>query len=312
VGSASTALLGLLSGELIGLDLGSGELSVAGETEGGVITGAWSPDGRTLALGGPRGASLWEPGGEAVRLPQSGWCAAVRWADADRVAVADGRRAHVLSRSGELLWSTPEVGSTVTELLWIRSGRELGLAAYGGISFFSRGRTSPARVLPYQGSLLSVASTSDGSWIASGNQDASIHVWRSFGSDELEMGGFPFKVGHVAFDRSGRWLAATGAPEVTVWDFAGSGPAGTRPRMLSGHDNGATVLAWHQQGTRLAAGGEARATVWDAAAGRPGDVREPWLTVPVDGSVSALAWSGDRLLVASDRAELSVVEVAQA
>lgn len=57
------------------------------------------------------------------------------------------------------------------------------------------------------------------------------------------MSGYPGKVSRLAFDDSGRWLAADGAPDVTIWDFAGKGPHGSSPRMLRAHDT-VTALTW--------------------------------------------------------------------
>ena len=70
------------------------------------------------------------------------------------------------------------------------------------------------------------------------------------------MSGYPAKVSRLAFDGSGRWLAADGAPEVTVWDFAGKGPEGRAPRMLRGHDT-VTVLALDKKGNLYAGTAEA-------------------------------------------------------
>jgi hypothetical protein len=57
------------------------------------------------------------------------------------------------------------------------------------------------------------------------------------------MSGYPEKVSCLTFDDTGFWLAADGAPDLTVWDFSGKGPSGTAPRQLRRHET-VTAPAW--------------------------------------------------------------------
>jgi|SRR5579884_1225219 len=83
---------------------------------------------------------------------------------------------------------------------------------------------------------------SEHSWITTGNQDATVHIWRARDGDELTIAGYPDKVTCLAFDPTGRYLANDGAPDVTVWDFAGKGPNGTSPRLLAADRLGVITL----------------------------------------------------------------------
>ena len=153
----------------------------------------------------------------------------------------------------------------------------------------------------YPGSHLAVAVSPEGRWICTGNQDASIHIWRTRDAAELTMSGYPGKVSRLAFDDTGRWLASDGSPQVTVWDFAGKGPEGRAPRMLAAHDT-VTALAWRPgNGAILATGGaEGTVALWDAAAGAPGRPRTSAPRWELGDQVTALAWRGrDHLLAAT-------------
>jgi WD40 repeat protein len=53
---------------------------------------------------------------------------------------------------------------------------------------------------------LALAIASTGRWITTGNQDATVHIWRARDGDELTMAGYPDKVTRLAFDPTGRYL----------------------------------------------------------------------------------------------------------
>ena len=92
------------------------------------------------------------------------------------------------------------------------------------VDVYARHQADPVGHLPYPGSHLAIAATANDRWVCTGNQDRSVHIWRTRDGNELEMAGYPDKVTHVVFDDTGRWLANNGAPDITVWDFAGKGP----------------------------------------------------------------------------------------
>ncbi|MDQ1289292.1 MAG: hypothetical protein QG622_2858 [Actinomycetota bacterium] len=301
---------------LVVLLTSTGRVLATATAHGGALTAAWSPDGTVLAVGGPEGAYRWNRAEGLAPLRAGGWCQALAWAPDGQLAVADDRTTAVFdtrsllapASSGwvERSWATPEVRSTVTALSWLRGGREIAVASYGGVSAFSRTRL--ARELPYAGSLLDIAVSGDGRWLVSGNQDASVHVWRLRDGSELEMDGYPRKVTRVAFDATGRWLAADGAPGITVWSFAGGGPGGTSARMLSAHPDGATAVAWHPRRPVLAtAGADGTVALWDVEGVAPGRPAPPDRSVVVSAPggqpdpVTALAWLTDDVLVAATR-----------
>jgi WD40 repeat protein len=270
---------------------------------GGLLDLAFSPGGGHLAMTGPCGYGLWGAAdGRTIFAASMRWSARARWGGRDRVAVADGRAAVVLDAAGHELWRTGDAPSTVTDLAWLRDGRRLALSAYNGVRCHERHQPGPVATYSYVGSHLAVAVPPDGRWICTGNQDASIHIWRARDGAELTMSGYPGKVSRLAFDDSGRWLAADGAPEVTVWDFAGKGPEGRAPRMLRGPET-VTVLAWRPGtgGTLATAGADGTVALWAAQAGRPGRPRTTTAGWDLEEEVTALAWNGPDTLLAATR-----------
>ncbi|AXG52468.1 WD-40 repeat-containing protein [Streptomyces lincolnensis] len=164
----------------------------------------------------------------------------------------------------------------------------------------------PVVTYPYIGSHLALAVAPTEKWICSGNQDASIHCAeppRTRDGSELTMSGYPEKVSRLAFDDTGCRLAADGAPDLTVWDFSGKGPAGTAPRQLRCHET-VTALARRPGPTGHLAGGGRDGTValWYATAGQPAGRLRPVRTLDdMNSPIAALTWTGPHLLITAHR-----------
>ncbi|MEV0598135.1 hypothetical protein AB0I82_02355 [Streptomyces sp. NPDC050315] len=301
---AGTVAVAGADGRVWTLDAAAGSVRPALELPGGALAVALSPDGRHLVATGPTGYGVHDRDtGRTVLTETGAWSATAVWADGgQRVAVARGRQALVLDAQGEQQWATAPAPSTVTDLAWLRGGRRLAVAAYGAVRCHERHTAEPVISYPYTGSHLALAVAPTGRWICSGNQDASIHIWRTRDASELTMSGYREKVSRLAFDDTGFWLAADGAPDVTVWDFSGKGPAGTAPRSLSAHRK-VTALAWRPGGAgHLATGGDdGTLALWHATSGRPQARLSPARTLPGGSAVSALAWAGSELLVVAYR-----------
>ncbi|MEV5831945.1 hypothetical protein AB0L25_40980 [Spirillospora sp. NPDC052242] len=283
------------------LDLATGAATEALHLTGGLLKVALAPGAGHLAATGPTGYALWSRGDGRVTVADTGaWSSTAVWAGAGRVAVASGRRAVVQEADGRRLWTTEDAASTVTDLAWMRDGRRLAVAAYGAVRCHERHTPAPVATYRYVGSHLALAIAPTGRWICSGNQDASIHIWRARDGSELTMSGYPEKVSRLAFDDTGTWLAADGAPDVTVWDFSGKGPAGTAPRSLAAHET-VTALAWRPGSAGHLASGDEDGTValWRATAGTPQARLRPARTLHADSAVAALAWAGPDLLIAA-------------
>jgi WD40 repeat protein len=297
----SILAVGTSDGDALMLDALTGAVRKRATCDGGLLTLAPSPDRTQLVLAGPFGGWIWHVEQDApVALNTGDWCAGARWVSDDRWALAQGKRVSVYSGAGVRRWVSDPLPSTVADLAWLGGRHRLAAAVYGGVHVIEPRRNGSSAHLPFQGSLLALAASPHGKWLVSGNQDASLQVFRTDKDTRLEMQGYPAKITRVAFDRSGRWLANNGAPEVSVWDFGGQGPRGRSPVLCvspESSDQPAT-FAWHADQARLAIGWRSgTVTSVNVVAGVPGqpsigDV----LTVGL-GEITALTWSGDRLIV---------------
>lgn len=244
---------------------------------------------------GALGYAVWSPG-EDPQPTRAGWCSDAVYNRFGDLAVATGRTLTILDRSGAT-WVSDQVPSTITGLGWSPQANRVSVSAYGGVYTFDGRRSEPVRTHPYLGSHLAVAVHPRGRWVCSGNQDASVHIWRTADNSELQMQGFPEKVTRLVFDDTGRWLANNGASDVAVWDFAGAGPGGRDAHLLPGHDR-IRDLAWRPgSGAVLASvGSEGTVRVWTVSSKRSGlpQVR----SFPFDDARSVRWLDSERLIIA--------------
>lgn len=269
---------------------------------------AWSPDGSWLATGGADGrvhvtGRSGPAGGGSAEV--GGWVQALRWSrDGRHLAAAAGRSLVLLDRDARLVRRWDDQPSTVTDVAWSRDGSRVAAAAYGGLRWHqvTDPRPDPVRTFAWRGSLLVVEVSPDGRWVASGNQDSSVHVWRLWSGEDAEMTGYPQKVDTLAFSADGRTMACGGTTDISLWDFTGrTGPIGRAPAMLEGHDDQISALAFQPAGPLLASGDrEGALAVW-----RPARARTA--TAPpaacyrhqLAGRVTGLSWSADGALLAA-------------
>ena len=256
----------------------------------GCLAVAWSPAADRIAVGSVEGVDVLDTAGVVVGRRHGGWCSSVAWSiDGARLAAGVGRTAVVLDADGTELFASDH-DSTVTGVAWIN--RRFAAAAYGGVHVRYPSRGAPPDVLPFTGSLLALAVSPDRRWAASGNQDATLHVWRiGRRGDELEMSGYPTKISTLAFSPDSTSLASGGGQDVTVWDFTGRGPRGSTPRILRAHDDVVTSLAWSPDGELLAAAaGDGKVAVWAPRRGRPGHPLSALDSLTRHSPATAVGW----------------------
>lgn len=256
----------------------------------GALAVEWSPDGNRLAVGSVNGVDLLDSAGGVIGGRRGGWCSALAWSDdGTRLAAGVGRTAVVLDADGAELVARDR-GSTVTGVAWIN--RRVASAAYGGVHINHVSRTAAPDELPFTGSLLALAVSPDRRWAASGNQDATLHVWRiGKRGEELAMSGYPTKITTLAFSPDSKLLASGGGPDVTVWDFTGRGPRGTTPRILAAHDEPVSAIAWSPDGTLLAAAArDGLVALWRPRSAVPGTPLDPVDLIRRPEPATALCW----------------------
>lgn len=298
-----TCIVGAGSGQVLGLDLESGRpLFEVRAHDRGVLGLSLSPDGERFVTGGQEpNAKLWSRSGELLReLPGGGasWVEHVAWAPAGgRIATASGKKVRVWTTDGEPLVETEPLASTATALAWRADGSGLAATCYGGVHILPFAPGAKARHLTWKGSLISLAWSPDAKVVACGSQDSSVHFWRLATGQDSEMSGYPFKPKALAWDSDSKLLATSGDATVTVWDFRGKGPEGTRPIQLAAHKGVCTRLAFSPRKGVLASGSQDMSVLlWEPRRGT-----RPTRFAFLDDEVTTLSWHPEhRGLLGSD------------
>jgi WD40 repeat protein len=297
-------LAGSLAGELLKLELATGAVEAKLPSHAlGVLDARWSPDGLRWASGGQDGRLRIgdRAGATLVEIALGGWVEHLDWSPKGSLAASAGRTLTIVTGDAQVHAVDP-VSSTITAVAWSSNGTRVGVASYGGLTWFDADKlpsTAPSRRHPFKGSPIALALAPTGKWVCAGYQDASIHLWPLWSGDDLSMSGYPAKIEHLAFRPDGRWMASACLAEITWWNFAGKGPKGTRPAVGNAHDARISHLGWQPGGEVLASGGhDGRLVLWPS----PSSVNDE--VVPLDvidgeSEVATAAWlpSGDGLLV---------------
>jgi WD40 repeat protein len=280
----------------------------------GTAAVAFHPTQPVLATCGQDGkARLWDTviGQERATFDcGAAWVDRLAWSlDGTLLATAAGKKVRLWNlATGEMVREYAGHGSTVADLAWRPDTNQLAVAAYGAVAVYDPEQTEPLRKYEWMGSALRLAWSPNGALLAHGNQDSSVHFWYAETGGQLHMSGYPSKVRELSWDFSGRYLATGGGDAVCVWDCGGKGPEGTTPRMLQGHAEPLTAVAWQRRGYLLASGDRAgRVILWQPAN------RTPLIGgATFEGTeISAVAWSPDdkTLAVGSGAGGVAVFKV---
>ena len=262
----------------------------------GSFAAAFSPTVPVVASVGQDGfARLWHLDQDAPlqSVPTTAkWIEQLAWApDGSRWAIGAGKEIQVISPEGSQVLRGESRKSTVTSLAWRADSKVLATASYGEVYRWNVVTGETEAPLIWKTSLISLAWSPDQRWIAAGTQEQCVQIWELpyRPGDELAMSGYSVKVRELAWHYGSRFLATADGTEIMVWDCQGAGPAGTEPRILTGHSQRITRLAYQRAGHLLASGSESgEVLLWNA-----GKATTPLRRYRVPGAVSALAWSPD-------------------
>lgn len=271
--------------------------------DGPIMAMTRDPSGHALATAGQDGrVQVWDArtGARGLALAVSEtWVEHVAWSPGGRyLAAASGRTVQVWSADGEPVWRFDGHPSTVSTIAWVTDA-ELSVTCYGEVVFYQLPSGNAVQRLQWKGSLVSIALSPDGSIVACGSQDNTVHFWRRASGQDSMMSGYPNKPSALAFDARGELLATGGSHAITVWSFAGDGPEGCEPGLLALHAGPITTLRFAHRGRRLASGSrDTGVIVWELDAVGAG---KPIGLATAGGVVEALRWRpDDRALVAID------------
>lgn len=193
-----------------------------------------------------------------------------------------------------LLCSCSDHPSTITDIKWVPGREEVSAAVYGGLICWRADQDKPVRKFEYKGSVLATAWSPDGRFIATGNQDSTVHLWITETGKDLYMSGYPTKIRELSWHANSRSLATAGGPSVVVWDFSGKGPAGSKPISLDHHKKFLTQLVYQNAGEILASGcADGLLALW-----HPGAKRPLITSLPLRAPIAQLAWSPDDRVLA--------------
>lgn len=296
-------VVGAGDGSLLGVDLATGrELFRQLAHPGGLLGVSLSPDGERIVTCGPhQSAKLWSSAGELIGELEGGgkqWVDRVAWSPrGDKLATAAGRKIRIWTRAGAPVVETEELPSSVTELAWRPDGAALAASCYGGVHIWEIAAHAVARHLGWKGSLISLSWSPDAKVVACGSQDGSVHFWRLPSGRDSQMTGYPTKPKALAWDRDSKLLATGGDTTVTLWDFRGKGPEGSKPIQLSSHQGVCTCLAFSPRKGILASGSQdSSILLWE-----PRRVTKPTRYAFLEDEVTVVAWHpGHQALLGGD------------
>ena len=218
----------------------------------------------------------------------SNWVGSMAWHPTNKwLATSAGKHLRIWDAEGKLLNEWNDHVSTIEDIAWSPSGDCVAAATYGGLTFRFPDQPHKQRELIWKGSTLKIAWSPNGKFIATCDQDSTVHFWDVDSGQDSRMSGYPTKVLPLAWNVTGRYLATGGSNTVIIWDCSGKGPQGTRPISLEIHRALLTVVAFQHHGPLLASADKSGlVVVWNHE-----ESNKPLATVNFDTEITQLIWA---------------------
>jgi len=287
---------------------------------GGAIL-ATAADGARIVSAGDDGKLIATDSAGEPRLlatdPKHRWIDHVALGPDGAVAWSAGKSAFVLpnpspsrSRGKEEGAREFQAPSTVGGLAFLPKGFRLAIAHYNGASlWFPNAAGAEPERLEWKGSHLGATVSPDGRFLVTTMQELMLHGWRLTDRQHMRMSGYAARVTSVGWTQGGRWLATSGATQLILWPFQSKdGPMGKQPRLLAPSEHRIAVIACHPKQDIVAAGYSDGLVLLV----RVEDGAEILAKKPGDTPVTALAWSGDGLLLTwgTESGEAGIIDLA--
>jgi WD40 repeat protein len=244
---------------LIDFDRESARYEQIGSHNMGGASVSWNPESHQFATGGHDGlVKIWDARSRlqvGEHKAGNAWVSRVAYSHRrGTLAAAAGKWLKVWSQTGNVVYESNDHKSTISDLAWNQDGSSIAVSAAQGVTIHTPGADEPVRRFVWQGASLRLAWSPSNQYIATGEQDATVHFWFVESGQDARMAGFATKVQELAWHHSGNYLAVGGASSPTLWDCSGDGPVGRAPVILESHVDLVTQLAYQHRGEVLASG----------------------------------------------------------
>ncbi len=172
--------------------------------------------------------------------------------DGQVLASACGRMVRFWSPQGELLSELPEHPSTVTALCFSEAFGGFFSASYGSVRFTARASLEIERELWFRTSILSLAPSPCGRYIAAGTQDPLVRIWDwCCDAEAVNLEGYSGKTPIVVFSGETLILATASGSSAVLWSFAFGNLRSAPHAALLGPTRRVSGLEFLQEGKAL-------------------------------------------------------------
>ncbi|HEX8106175.1 MAG TPA: AAA family ATPase [Kofleriaceae bacterium] len=161
------------------------------------------------------------------------------------------------------LWTQRHQASPITDIAFSPDGSLLATASEAGSAVLWSVQDGEAkhRLIDHLGAVTGLAFSHDGNRIATAGADGRIVLWDTHSGHKLELFTQLPDVTKLAFDATGRFLAATSGNSLMLWD-----PVTQRMEEPLRHTSKVTAIAFSPDGRRFATTGlDGTLRVWDAS-----------------------------------------------
>jgi WD40 repeat protein len=278
---------------------------------------AFSADRRYLAAAGQMGLLLWRCLGnqfEPIAPPPDSngqWIEQITWHPSLPIlAYGQGRTVPILDLEANQLIATLAIETaSVTALAWHPSGEQLAVGGYRKLSIWgSKNWTKPPLELPIGSVSLSLDWSADGTYLASGNLDRNLNIWRWGEAAPWQMRGFPGKVRRVRWSKATNgnglpYLAVCSQDGVVIWSKDDDDNQGWNSTVLELHQGRVNAVSFgpksQSETLELASAGEdGWLCLWQDG--------EPIAVLEHDSAVVATYWQSIGLVTATAEGILSL------